>query len=209
MYPHFHGQHQPPADQRLRAFFPDYEYRGVFLDVGAGLPVELSGSYHFEQNGWRVLCIEPNPHLAAALRRERAEVVECALADFCVDEREFTIVHSNFGQISVSGLELFPALYEDPGVQVHRTETVSVAVRTLDWLLETTSPKIERIDILSLDTEGYELPVLRGLSRLWPTVIMLENYRGQSDGCRPYLEERGYELVLAEGLNEFYQRRCS
>ncbi len=34
------------------------------VDVGAGLPVAIGNFYHFEQNGWRAVCIEPNAYLA-------------------------------------------------------------------------------------------------------------------------------------------------
>ena len=57
----FFGQFDPPVDKVLRGYFPDYNYKGVMLDIGACDPVWMSNSNHFELNGWEVFCFEPNP----------------------------------------------------------------------------------------------------------------------------------------------------
>ncbi len=172
-YPHFHGEHSPPVVQRLRSFFPETEYRGVIVDVGAGLPVTISNSYHFEQNGWRAVCIEPNAYLAEELRQHRREVVACAVADYCADDVPFTIVHSGYGMTSASGLAVYDAFLADPNLRLQRTEELCVQDRTLDWLAANLEPPLTSIDILSIDTEGYEFPVLRGLTTIKPQVIVV------------------------------------
>jgi hypothetical protein len=55
---------------------------GVFVEVGAFHPVQLSQTYLLEQNGWSGALVEPLPHLAALLRsaRPRSKVFECAVS---------------------------------------------------------------------------------------------------------------------------------
>jgi hypothetical protein len=52
IYSTYHGEFQNGkyVDQVLREYFPDYNYKGIFLDVGAYEPINISNSYHFEKN---------------------------------------------------------------------------------------------------------------------------------------------------------------
>ena len=51
MYNLFHGEIQcgKYVDQTLREYFPDITYKGIFLDIGAYEPINISNSYHFEK----------------------------------------------------------------------------------------------------------------------------------------------------------------
>ena len=62
MYNNFHGEYQQSkyVDQTLREYFPDFNYKGIFLDIGAYEPINISNSYHFEKNNWDVYCFEAN-----------------------------------------------------------------------------------------------------------------------------------------------------
>jgi len=61
-YYNFHGEIQKGknVDKTLREYFPDYNYRGIFFDIGAYEPINISNSYHFEKNGWDCYCFEAN-----------------------------------------------------------------------------------------------------------------------------------------------------
>src|SRR5262249_33146691 len=73
-----------------RAGFPDHagtrlkeEYfraqKGIFVDVGANDPKDISQTWHLEQMGWTGVLIEPQPDLAQKLREQRhARVFACA-----------------------------------------------------------------------------------------------------------------------------------
>jgi len=45
------------VDEILRSYFPDYNYKGVFIDVGAFEPILISNSYHFEITGWEYIFV--------------------------------------------------------------------------------------------------------------------------------------------------------
>src|SRR5439155_26777655 len=46
---------------------------GVFVDVGAGYPVNGNQTWFLEQQGWRGVLIEPHPAMAALLREKRPD----------------------------------------------------------------------------------------------------------------------------------------
>jgi len=62
---------------------------------------------------------------------------------------------------------------------------------------------IEQIDILSVDTEGWELEVMNGLSLLKPKVIMLENIFNE-DSYREYMALKGYMFDARIKDNDVY-----
>src|SRR5205807_2343499 len=95
MYPFFHGELK--TDQILREYFPDYTYQGVFFDIGAYEPKNISNSYHFEKNGWDTYCFEANTLLIDDLKEERQHVYNVAIADTNQDNVTFNVVKSKPG----------------------------------------------------------------------------------------------------------------
>lgn len=72
LYKEFHGEIQNGVaiDAVLASYFPS-GYRGIFFDVGAYEPVNISNSYHFEMNNWDVHCFEANTLLIDGLKSQR------------------------------------------------------------------------------------------------------------------------------------------
>jgi hypothetical protein len=91
------------------------------------------------------------------------------------------------------------------GVQAERG--IDVPVRTLDQILsEADAP--QPIDLLSVDVEGHELDVLRGLdfARWRPRLILLEDHV-TSTSKHNFLRRNGYALMRRTGLNGWYVPR--
>lgn len=91
--------------------------------------------------------------------------------------------------------------FKSDGQQVKET---SVEVKTVDHFCE--EHGIQKIDVLKSDTEGYDLEVLRGASRMLQTgsvrlvyfeVNFTDNYVGQGSFGEQYdfLESRGFRFV--------------
>jgi FkbM family methyltransferase len=157
-------------DRTLRSFMP---YRGgFFVELGANDGVTQSNTLHFERElGWKGVLIEPIPHqfLACLKNRSRENKIFCAA---CVPndyDKEFVkIIYSNLMSIA-------PDFQSDVGDAMeharagrqflcsHEENFIFGAVaRTLtSILIEANAPTM--IDPLSLDVEGNEIDVLRGL----------------------------------------------
>ena len=68
------------TDKYVRdTFFPDYDYKGIVVEVGAGPPESLSMSKHFRDSGWRSICVEPNPKFVEQHRAVGSEVYQLSL----------------------------------------------------------------------------------------------------------------------------------
>jgi FkbM family methyltransferase len=169
---------------------------GYFVEVGANHPRHLSQTWHLEQRGWDGVLIEPQPELAAALRRQRLAKV---YAVACASPRQAGRLMS----LHLAGIHssLDPYL----NISTIRPQgTIEVAVTTLHAiLLDAGAPR--PIDLLSVDVEGLEIDVLKGfdLKRWRPRLILIEDLAMNLDLHR-HLRSRGYKWVRRTGLNSWY-----
>lgn len=178
---------------------------GFFVEVGAYDGVVLSNTFFLESIGWRGLLVEPNPEKAARCRENRplAKVFECAAvapgagAEVTFDVVEGGEVYSTSSMSAEHGARL--AGY---GLQSRK---ILVAARTLDAILE--DARLPRVDYVSIDVEGGELEVLRGLDldRWHPDVVMIEvNERTRRPEIRDVFTSSGYVYLRSIGINDVY-----
>jgi FkbM family methyltransferase len=137
-------------ERLLKEFLPR---DGFFVDVGANDPVVGSQTWFLEQQGWRGLLVEPQPHFAERLWRERkSKVVQKA----CGERKDIgkvlplTILGTN---AALFPDRVFDRIDDD-------ARTVDVEIDTLDNML--IGEGVDRVDYVSLDIEGYEVDALRG-----------------------------------------------
>ncbi|HTE96040.1 MAG TPA: FkbM family methyltransferase, partial [Bradyrhizobium sp.] len=85
------------------------------------------------------------------------------------------------------------------------TKTIKVNLRRLDTILKSHASGVDRIDILSVDVEGWELEVLDGLSmpRYRPRVMIIENLF-DDEKYRSYMKNINYVLWRTIPPNEVY-----
>lgn len=203
------------VDREVReAFFAD-KTSGVFIEVGAARPDFLSISASFRKLGWKIIAIEPNPEFCAAHRALGYEVHQYACGDTESDDAEFFVVDSKGADYlggSVS-FESFSSLgIKDEFSSLHETvkdktniRTIPVKVRRLDTILATYEPGLDKVDIVAVDVEGWELNVMRGFSvaTYAPRVIILENLF-KKDEYTNYMRGLGYSLWKRLEPNDVY-----
>ena len=187
-------------EQQLVLKYFSGKSRGTFVEVGANDPVAGSQTWLLEQNGWHGVLVEPQAKHCARLRAQRknAQVfqVACSAPDQ-PGERDLLIAAD-------SGSSTLQRQRDTHGTRFIGTERVQVT--TLDRVLQAAG--IEQIDFLSLDVEGHELEVMRGLDfgKFRPALILIE------DGARDlrrhrFLVKSGYRLVKRTQLNNWYVPR--
>jgi FkbM family methyltransferase len=177
-----------PGILGLDRHLPD---RGFFVEAGAHDGYIGSNTYYVARfRGWSGVLIEPIPALYECCVSERSEskVFNCALvrSGFGRDE---VVMRYGGPQSVVKGAWEWAAANEAPSQLewsqqgcAHGWEAryeVGVPARTLTSVLDEADAPAT-IDLLSLDVEGYELEVLKGLdfARYTPTLIVLEFFEG-------------------------------
>lgn len=192
------------TDKYIREnFFPDFNYKGTMVEVGAGPPVFYSMSKHFRDNNWRCICIDPNPKFVNMHSELQNEIYQYACSNFN-GTASFKIVSSGWGEnedgISYSSLDM---KYPIGG----RSYTeISVSVIELNNLLD--DLKIEKLDFLSIDVEGNEIEVMKGFNveKFQPKVILLENYLHETS-YTDYMNSLDYELHHKIDYNYIYKNK--
>lgn len=189
-------------DRNLEKYV-DYD-NGYFVELGANDGVTQSNSLYFEKyRNWRGLLVEPAPQNFLKCRKNRSprDSIYCAACvSFDYDQEFVRIAYSNLMSTPVS-LESDisdPRAHAKLGDQfLGNGETVfefGAVARTLNsLLLDARAPKL--IDFLSLDVEGAELEVLKGVDhQVFRFKYILVECRDFPRLCA-YLENQGYRFA--------------
>lgn len=174
------------------------------VEVGANQPTApTSQSLHLEQQlGWKSVLIEPNPDLAQQARqlRPQATVFECAcVSSDDIGELSFYIPVTGEGEAHTHAA--IEKNIDDHNYAEHRE--LKVKSKTLNAIIAESG--LSRIDLLSIDVEGAELEVLKGidLSKHRPRLILLEDKHVFLNKHR-LLTKSGYTLVKRTWQNCWY-----
>jgi FkbM family methyltransferase len=175
---------------------------GFFIEAGANNGIDQSNSLYFEKYlGWKGLLIEAIPSLAEQCKRNRSYclVENCALVSSSYQSSTIEMQYNDLMSIVKGSFnsETDEKDYIETGHKFLRqgdsSYLVSVPAKTLSSVLN--SHGIERIDLLSLDVEGYEVEVLGGIDfeNHSPRYILVEVWHNKKQTIEsmlsPYYEE--------------------
>lgn len=168
---------------------------GVFVEVGAYDPVFQSQTLHLELTGWTGLLVEPVPEFAENLRRARqAQVVQCA----CVAPAA-----AGTGRVALLERRGSSTIVFNPRKVRPEDMVIEVPAATLDSVLE--GAGLSTIDFLSVDVEGAEPDVLKGvtLSRFQPKLVVVDDRERFGETCA-VMRQGNYHLVRRTGHNAWF-----
>ncbi|MCH9613374.1 MAG: hypothetical protein SP1CHLAM54_03730 [Chlamydiia bacterium] len=173
-----------PLDHKLLDYIRDQN--GVYIEVGANDGVIFSNTKLLEElYGWTGILVEPSECLFTALCQNRpsSHCFNCALGPHEMDN---TFVMGDFdgGLMSSVG-----------GERCHKPANQKVLMRSLQSILDETA--INHVDFFSLDVEGYELDVLKGIDFDKTTFdwLLIEVYVSELNELVSFLDQRGYECI--------------
>jgi len=188
--PNSHSQLQ----QDLIVLFLFDNVSGVYCEVGGGDGVTYSNSYLLEKLGWRGLIVEP----ARANLKQIAKNRTCDVSK----KAAWSVSDLNLKFVETKNLEL-STLDNFKDSDSNSSDRISVSG---EYLVRTTSltDVFEEFDFpanfeyLSIDTEGSELEVLRGLDfeKFSPLLITIEhNFTSNRELVLHFLLALGYQRI--------------
>ncbi len=177
---------------RIRNIFYQHEYalppnfksnrkQLTIIDIGANVGCFALYAQRWGKNS-KIYCFEPNPQVFHLLEKNTGHLKNIKTYQIGMGDRDgaFTLFQHPFNTGETS--------------MVHTSQgsrAIEVTVRHSGNMLKELG--VEHIDILKIDTEGSEVPIVRGLAELIPrTSIVMYEYHS--------LEDRA---ALAEMLNDF------
>jgi FkbM family methyltransferase len=203
-------------DRKLEQFV-DYD-NGYFVELGANDGMTQSNSLYFEiYRNWRGLLVEPAPanYLKCKKTRSSDNAIFCAACvSFAYAEKFVRMAWSNLMSVPLdldsdidcpSGHAALGAQFLGRNEEVFEFDAVARTLQSL--LIEAGSP--HEIDFLSLDVEGTEFEVLKGIDHeVFRFKFMLIECRDFSR-IQNYLGKQGYRFVdkLAEHDYLFADKR--
>ena len=190
----------------------DLDSSPVMIDVGA----HVGGSLiKFAQSGWKIFAFEPDNQNRQKLEKLcfRENLINVKIDSRAVsneNKKNLNFFRSDMSS-GISGLTVFDSTHES----VQEVETI-----TLDQFCN--KNKIKKVNFLKIDTEGWDLFVLKGFpfERMRPDVIMAEFEDKKTvplgytfDEMAQYLVGKGYHVAVSEwypviqygGMHKFRQ----
>ncbi len=193
-------------DAVLLSWFSKKKQDNFFVDVGCYHPTKGSNTYALYRRGWRGINIDLDPDKISAFKLRRPGDVNLVAA--VSDNREALTVYSDKWFSMRATLD--PAIGQSSAFR----EGVQVETITLSEIIDATRYRNRTIDLLSVDVEGLDLRVLKGLdfSRYAPRVILVETHLKTIESIlagelHRFLDMRGYELANWVGLTLFYRMK--
>ena len=199
----YYGQFD--TDEVIEKLFPK-GYIGNCVEVGAYDGIKGSNTLFFEDSGWNCLCVEPIHKQYLKCKQNRIHAVNFA-CDCYIGLDSFTVFDIGESHInsSLSSLRTDPRLLESHSNLINKIEIEKVHVDTLTNILYRQKwPK--NIDFVSIDTEGTELNVLRGIDFdvFKIKFLVVENNFDDKD-ITDYLKDFKYKKIDRYRINDFYE----
>lgn len=215
----------------IKKYYP-LDFSGTVLEVGAALPSLGSSTRNLRKCGWNIIPVEPNPVFCNEFRVLGLPILEYAAYSTDLGETDFVLYPTGLSYSSIvvenkysilggtineeftdctainNGLskkfdwEFFP--------RANETKNIKVTALTLNTILQKHYPLLEKINVLMVDVEGFELDVMKGidLEKYGVEIVVLENIRSYPE-YREYMVSQGFVLDKRIDIDDIYRRMTS
>lgn len=207
------------AGPKILSAFAERYPDAFFVEIGAN-----DGEQHdhlrpfLAQGSWRGIMVEPVPYVFERLRANLRDLPQITLENVAIADRDGAMPFFHLRPSPNHVAEGLPRWYD--GIGSFSREAVLSHAPLLpdieDWLVWTEVPcltfdslcakhAIDRVDLLLVDTEGYDYQLLQTISlhRHRPRLLVFEHYHltaAERHDLREKLERLGYEL-MEEGFD--------
>jgi FkbM family methyltransferase len=181
--------------------FFNFKNNGYFVDVGAYDGKEISNTYVLEHfYHWKGICFEPLPNEFKMCQENRPNSI-------CINKAAFSESGKEFNFAVYKGLSGITEYIDTHKNIFDFCEFIKVQSVTLTEILNENNAPLY-IEYLSIDTEGSELEVLKGIDfeKYSFGIIHIEhNFEElKRKNIKIFLEERGYFFQKENEVDDYY-----
>jgi FkbM family methyltransferase len=175
-----------PIDIYIIDKYFSYKENGIFIEVGGYDGVFHSNTYVLEKYfGWNGILVEPSKNQFEKCKQNRSShIYNKALVSFDYNE---PYIFGDFNDGSpMSSIN---------GERLNNGNLIKVETSTLQNILDELS--ITEVDFFSLDVEGYELSVLKGINfnKVKFNILLIEYNPATINELIQFMNEQNYEFV--------------
>ena len=162
---------------------------GFFVELGAFNGIDYSNTAFFEfTRNWKGILIEPSFEVYKDCIKNRPNSI-CINAACVSNDYTFPTIKGDFNNITMASIN---------GVRLcsNTNSLIEVPALTLEYIFN--KYNITTIDFLSLDAEGYEFNILKGINfnKYRPKYMLIEIYKNDYNDILAFLKENNYTLLL-------------
>lgn len=193
------------AEDILTGYLP-LPKKGIYVDVGCNEPVRFNNTFNLYLQGWHGINVDANSDLIAECQRIRKQDISIRAA---VSDTEKEVIFHKSKESAVSTideerLQQWKQLWTFSEDDAEKTMT-----RTLTSILDSHLPVGSQVDLLTIDVEGHDFQVLKGLdlAKYRPKVIIIEMHsieKIKESNIYQYLTEKGYVYKYFAVLNAYF-----
>lgn len=194
------------AEDIISPYLLENKQKGVFVDVGCNEPVRFSNTFSFYLQGWTGINIDANKELIRKCKRIRKKDISICAA---VSDSEKEVTFHKSKESAVSTIDLERLKEWEKLWTFDQSDRETVKTQTLTSILDQHFKPGLKIDLLSVDVEGHDFEVIKGLdfNKYRPKVIIIECHSIENiSETRIYnhLRLMGYNLKGFAVLNAYY-----
>jgi hypothetical protein len=183
---------------------------GRYLDIGCADPTEISNTYLFYQKGWRGVAVDGRSELAKAWAVERPGdvFIPCLLDEVDGEKAFWSFPDPTMSTCDEATATRYAERFADHEYMVENRRTRSANSLWMEVYGQDSPPP----EFVSIDVEGNELPILKGLllSSWKPALLVVETKLFSFDD--PYAQpivnflcrQFGYVLIAKTPLDAFF-----
>ena len=184
---------------------------GFYIDIGANDGKHQSNTYFFEHMGWKGVCIEPQKDIFEILKQNRkCDVYNAAISGESKEEAEFI---KAAGAQGLSGLNSQMSKAHKKRIKKENGKIEIIKIKTLSFEdLMKNYPEKLHIDFLSIDVEGAEMSILKGVdfSKYSFGLLTIENNEeteGMGNELIKFMDSKGYRVLHDLGLDIMFIKK--
>lgn len=181
------GTRSQDVTERNHFYGSLFAHGALIFDVGANTGKKATTFLQF--GAGKIVCFEPQPHCAEAIRRISAQMPEIVVVEKGLSDRDGMMTLSICSQADT--ISTFSEQWKTGRFSGHQWDRkAEVAVTTLENMIQ----EFGLPEFCKIDVEGYEYEVLNGLKSLIPCVSFEFTREGlhNADLCMQYLDSLGY-----------------
>ena len=185
---------------------------GFYVDIGSHKPFYSSNTYGFYLNGWRGICIDPNPGLKLKylLLRSSDLFLNSAIVLQKKSGNSFFYYYQNntdLNTFSKKRVKIQQKLYGR-----YPTKKIKINKLTIDDLIKLIANK--ELHFLNIDIEGLEYGIIKSLlnKKILPWCIAIEELGKTCENIsnskiKKFMNKKGYFLASRTFLTSIYIRK--
>ncbi len=173
--------------------------KGFYVDVGAHHPFRFSNTYLLYKRGWRGINIDATPLCMELFEKYRTGDINLNMG---ISDIEENLTYYLYNESALNTFSKDLVKRHENNTQYHVIGTKEIKVKPLSAILKKHINLDKKIDLLTIDVEGYDLNVLKSNDWLLfrPSVIIIESHYAEIENitkCPIYqfLIQKDYKII--------------